>query len=41
MNNMGEFNLKEGIIITEDYEQEEKIQSKTIKYLPLWKWLLL
>lgn len=37
---MEEFNLKEGLIITEDYEVEEKLKGKTIKYLPLWKWLL-
>ena len=34
------FKLKEGIIITEDYEAEEKIENKTIKFIPLWKWLL-
>jgi len=34
------FKLKEGIIITEDYEAEEKIKDKTIKFIPLWKWLL-
>ncbi len=36
-----EYNLKEGIIITENKEGEEKIKDKTIKYIPLWKWLLL
>ena len=35
-----EFNLKEGLIITKDYEAEEKIQGKKLKYVPLWKWLL-
>lgn len=28
------------LIITEDTEAEEKIEGKTIKYIPLWKWLL-
>ncbi|MFH0955994.1 MAG: ATP-binding protein [Candidatus Falkowbacteria bacterium] len=28
------------LIITDDFEHEEKISSKKIKYVPLWKWLL-
>jgi hypothetical protein len=28
------------LIITWDYENEEKIQDKKIKFIPLWKWLL-
>lgn len=28
------------LIITEDREEEEKIKGKTIRYAPLWKWLL-
>lgn len=28
------------MIITSDYEREEKIGSKKIKYIPLWRWLL-
>ncbi|MBU4347649.1 ATP-binding protein [Patescibacteria group bacterium] len=28
------------LIITDDFEHEEKISSKKIKYIPLWKWLL-
>lgn len=28
------------LIITEDEEAEEKIKSKKIKFIPLWKWLL-
>ena len=28
------------LVITENYETEEKIDSKKIKYFPLWKWLL-
>ena len=35
-----EFGLKGGLIITKDYEKEEKIGNKKIKYIPLWKWLL-
>ncbi|MDP3103658.1 MAG: ATP-binding protein, partial [Candidatus Methanoperedens sp.] len=38
---MEEFNLKSGLIITEDFEDEEKIENKEIIYVPLWKWLLL
>ncbi len=37
---MGEFKLKEALVITEDYEAEEKIKTKQINFLPLWKWLL-
>ncbi len=36
-----EFNLKKGIIITEDFEGDEKVRNKEIIYVPLWKWLLL
>ncbi|EKE13968.1 MAG: hypothetical protein ACD_12C00727G0001 [uncultured bacterium] len=28
------------LVITSDYEAEEKHKSKTIKFIPLWKWLL-
>lgn len=38
---LNEFGLKEGLIITEDYEKEEKVSGKTIRYLPLWKWMLI
>jgi hypothetical protein len=37
---MKEFNLEEGLIITDDYEAEENIQGKKINYLPLWEWYL-
>ena len=37
---MEEFKLKEGLIITEDYENEEDTKGKRIKFVPLWKWLL-
>lgn len=35
-----EFGLKKGMIITKDYEAEEKIGGIKIKFIPLWKWLL-
>ena len=28
------------LVITWDYEAEEKIKGKKIKFVPLWKWLL-
>jgi len=34
------FQLKEGFVITNDYEGEEKIKGKKIKFIPLWKWLM-
>ncbi|MCK5558972.1 MAG: ATP-binding protein [Thermoplasmata archaeon] len=37
---MNEFKLKDGTVITYDYEDEEKIANKKIKYIPLWKFLL-
>ncbi len=36
---MKEFNLQEGSVITSDYEDEEQNQGKTIRYIPLWRWL--
>jgi len=36
-----ELKLSEGVIITGEYEGEENIKDKKIKYLPLFKWLLL
>ena len=40
LSGLDEFKLKEGIIITKDLDKEEKIRNKTIKFIPLWKWLL-
>ncbi len=37
---MEEFNLKEGYLITLDYEDSETIENRQITYIPLWKWLL-
>jgi predicted AAA+ superfamily ATPase len=34
------FKLRTGIIVTWDYEDEEKINGKKISYIPIWKWLL-
>ncbi len=38
---MKEFKLKEGLIITWDYEGVEEIKGEKIVYIPLWKWLLI
>ncbi|MBU4190433.1 MAG: DUF4143 domain-containing protein, partial [Candidatus Thermoplasmatota archaeon] len=35
-----ELKCKDLLVITEDYEDEEKVKGKKIKYIPLWKWLL-
>jgi len=35
-----EFKLKEGLIITRDYEGIENIDDIKVKFIPLWKWLL-
>lgn len=35
-----EFKLKNGVILTEDFEGREKTGSMTVVYKPLWKWLL-
>ena len=37
---MEAFKLPNGIIITGDYEAEEKINKRKVAYIPLWKWLL-
>lgn len=34
------FKLREGTVVTEDYESREKVKRKTIAFIPLWKWLL-
>ncbi len=38
---MEEFKLKEGLILTGDFEGEEITKGRKIIYKPLWKWLLL
>lgn len=35
-----ELNCKDLIVITWDYEDEEVIERKRIKFVPLWRWLL-
>lgn len=37
---MDEFKLKNGLIITEDYEGKEEFDGKKIRYVALRKWLL-
>ena len=36
-----EFSCRNLLIITDEYEAEEKVNNLRIKFLPLWKWLLL
>ncbi len=36
-----ELKCKNLFAITEDYEAEEKVNKKKIKFVPLWKWLLM
>ncbi len=36
---MDTFGLKSGIVITQDYEKRDKHHGKTIRFIPLWKWL--
>ena len=37
---MDAYSLEEGIIITQDVEDEKIIENKHIKIVPIWKWLL-
>jgi hypothetical protein len=37
---LAKFKLKTGLILTGDQQDSKKINGKTIKILPLWKWLL-
>ena len=37
---MDEFNLKKGVIISGNREDEIEISGKRIEFIPLWKWLL-
>jgi predicted AAA+ superfamily ATPase len=34
------FNIPEGTVITSDLFDEEKVDGKKIRYVPLWYWLL-
>lgn len=40
INTINEFKLKEGLVITGDYENKEEINNKTIRFIPIEKWLL-
>lgn len=35
---MSELKINEGIVITDDFQGEEKVAGKSIKFLPLWYW---
>jgi len=37
---MKEFELREGLVLTEDFEGEEEVKGKKILYRPIWSWLL-
>jgi predicted AAA+ superfamily ATPase len=37
---MEEFKLREGLVLTEDFEGEEKINGRRVRFVPLWKWLI-
>jgi len=34
------FNLKEGLILTYDQQNEFKVENKKIKIMPIWRWIL-
>ena len=34
------FKVKEGTIVTQDYEEKKKIDGKMITFIPMWKYLL-
>jgi len=38
---MKEFKLEGGLIITDDFEDEEVVKGFKVEYVPLWKWLLM
>lgn len=37
---MSEFKLRQGLILTRDFEDKEQIEGRTICFKPVWKWLL-
>ncbi len=37
---MTEFKLRQGFVITADYDGEERINNGTIKFISLYRWLL-
>jgi predicted AAA+ superfamily ATPase len=34
------FKLREGLVLTEDFEGEEMINGRRVRFVPLWKWLI-
>jgi hypothetical protein len=32
--------LDQGTILTEDLEDEERVEGRTVRYVPLWRWLV-
>jgi predicted AAA+ superfamily ATPase len=34
------FKLREGLVLTEDFEGEEMINGRRVRFVPLWKWLM-
>ncbi|MBI4457310.1 MAG: ATP-binding protein [Acidobacteria bacterium] len=37
---MGELDCRNAVIVTEEYEGDETLNGNTVRYVPLWKWLL-
>ncbi len=37
---MDELNKKEALVITDEFDETEEHKDKTIRFIPLWKWLL-
>jgi len=37
---MEKYNVKEAILVTKDYEKENRIKNRKIKFIPLWKHLI-
>lgn len=35
------FNIRESLLVTAEHEEDIRIDSKTVRVLPLWKWLLM
>ncbi len=38
---MEKFKVNRGIVVSEEDEKEEKVNGKMIKFIPLWKWMLM
>ncbi len=37
---MNELDVKEALVVTEDYDADEAFKGKRVQFIPLWKWLL-